>query len=59
MLILDSVGDWQPVYFSQYLYDAVYLYMMIADEMARGGEDYTDGSLVFKKSRFKRFVGNE
>lgn len=47
----------QPVYFAQYLYDAVYLYMIVADEMVRDGSDYTNGPLVFNRSRFKTFVG--
>jgi hypothetical protein len=39
------------------LYDAVYLYVMIVDEIVSEGGDYTDGSLIFSKSLGKQFVG--
>lgn len=59
MLAVKTFHNWffQPVYFAQYLYDAVYLYMMVADEMIRDGSDYSNGPLVFNRSRFKSFVG--
>jgi hypothetical protein len=42
---------------AQYLYDAVYLYMKIADKLASIGADFLDGSLVLKYAKGMNFTG--
>jgi hypothetical protein len=40
----------QAIWVVPLLYDAVYLYIMLASKMIADGLDYTNGTLMFQKS---------
>jgi len=40
-----------------YLYDAVYVYMTIADQVLRAGGDYRSGNNLFRQSQNRVFKG--
>ena len=43
----------QPDVRARYLYDAVYVYMTLADELIRNGEDFTDANLLIRSAAYR------
>ena len=39
------------------IYEGVYIYLTIVDEMIKNGEDYRDGRAIFNKFKSNRFRG--
>lgn len=52
-----TINTVQTRSYAAYLYNAVYLYLIIANEIVNNGGDFSNGTLVFEMAKLRRFKG--
>ena len=56
-IIISFVYCWQPSFFAQYTYDAVYLYLMAVNKTISSGGDYRDSKQIMQSAKGITFTG--